>query len=265
MNDVNEVTMISGFYFTGNKYWNIIKTNKRSIDYRLLKMLDVIMLMDNIKSCKHIIWDWNGTLLDDVNIAIDAMNNLLKKRSLPLLDMEKYKEIFIFPVKDYYARLGFNFMAEPFEKLAAEFISEFSSDKYQFRLYDGVEEVLDRISNLGISQSILSASQEQELNKDVSKLNINDYFVRIAGLSNHCAASKVERGKNLLNDLGLKPDEVLLIGDTAHDYEVATELGCGCLLICNGHQSYRRISNCNASIIETISYVLEFIKAEATA
>jgi len=56
-----------------------------------------------------------------------------------LLDKEKYRNIFIFPVKDYYTQLGFDFNIEPFEKLATEFISEFSSEKYQFRLHHGAE------------------------------------------------------------------------------------------------------------------------------
>jgi len=221
------------------------------------------MLMDNCKSYKHIMWDWNGTLLDDVVIVIDVMNSLLKRRNLPLLDEEKYKNIFTFPVKDYYAQLGFDFSVEPFEELATEYISEFNSDKYQFMLHPGVEEVLEFMNIIGISQSILSASKEQELIDAVRKFNIDGYFIRIAGLNNHHAVSKVGRGEDLLAELGLKPEEVLLIGDTIHDYEVAEEIGCDCLLVCNGHQSYQRISFCNVNIIEKVSDVINFIKGRA--
>jgi phosphoglycolate phosphatase len=218
-----------------------------------------------MKNYKHIIWDWNGTLLDDVHIVIEAMNGLLEKRGLPLLDPHRYKEIFTFPVRDYYFLLGFDFDAEPFEKLASEFISEFNSRKYRFRLHDGAEEVLNFIKSMGIGQSILSASLERELKADIGRLNIGGYFVRIAGLDNHYAMSKVERGKRLLADLGLEPREVLLIGDTLHDYEVSEEIACDCLLIGGGHQSYERISVCGAGVVETISEVIEFIKGEAIA
>lgn len=218
------------------------------------------MLTGSMKRYKHIIWDWNGTLLDDVNIVIEAMNNLLKRRDLALLNIEKYRDIFTFPVKDYYAKLGFDFTLEPFEKLAFEFIAEFSLEKYQFRLHNGVEEALHFMNSMGIGQSILSASQEQELNDVVSKLNINENFIRIVGIDNHFAMSKVERGKDLLGDLRIKPGEVLLIGDTVHDYEVSKEIGCDCILICNGHQSYQRLSHCNTKIINTISNVICFIK-----
>lgn len=223
------------------------------------------MLNDSVRTYRHIIWDWNGTLLDDVDIVIEAMNTLLKRRNLPLLGKEKYKNIFTFPVKDYYAQLGFDFSVEPFEKLAVEYIAEYNSDKYQFKLHPGVEEILECINKMGISQSILSASQEQGLVDAVGKLNIGSYFKRIAGLNNYYAISKTERGEELLRELGIKPDDVLLVGDTIHDYEVAEELECGCLLICNGHQSYRRIFHCNAPVVESISDVIGFITGEAIA
>jgi phosphoglycolate phosphatase len=223
------------------------------------------MMNDSVKTYGHIIWDWNGTLLDDVDIVIEAMNTLLKRRNLPLLGKEKYKKIFTFPVKDYYAQLGFNFSIEPFEKLAIEYMTELNSDKYQFKLYSGVEKILECVRRMGISQSILSASQEQELIDEVGKLNIGGYFKRISGLNNYYAISKVERGEDLLRELAIKPDDALLIGDTIHDYEVAEELGCGCLLICNGHQCCQRLSLCNASIVEDISDVIGFIKGEAIA
>lgn len=214
---------------------------------------------------KHIIWDWNGTLLNDVETVVEAMNNLLKRRNLPLLDMEKYREIFTFPVEEYYAQLGFDFSKEPFEELATEYMAEFNSKKYQFRLHSGVEEVLTFINNKGMNQSVLSASKEQELIDSINELNIGGYFTKIAGLNNHYAVSKVERGKELLSYLNFRPDEVLLIGDTKHDFEVAGELGCGCMLLSNGHQSYHRLSACNARIIDDISCVIDFFKDNAIA
>ncbi len=221
--------------------------------------------MNSFKAYKHIIWDWNGTLLNDVHIAIECMNRLLQKRHLPLLDTHRYKNIFSFPVKDYYSQLGFDFNVEPFEKLAAEYISEFRSEDNDFRLYNGTELVLEYINQLGIGQSILSASQEGELLDIVTKLKIYQYFHKVAGLNNHYAVSKMERGMDLLTELDVKPKEVLLIGDTIHDYEVANELGCDCLLISNGHQSYERVISCNTDIIQSITEVVDVLNSEAIA
>ena len=66
---------------------------------------------------KHIIWDWNGTLLDDGWLFVDVMNTILKRRKMNTITLEKYREIFGFPVKNYYIKLGFDLEKEPFEDL----------------------------------------------------------------------------------------------------------------------------------------------------
>ena len=71
---------------------------------------------------KHIIWDWNGTLLNDGWLFVDVMNSILTRRGMDTITLEKYREIFGFPVKDYYLKLGFNLKKEPFEKSGLEFI-----------------------------------------------------------------------------------------------------------------------------------------------
>lgn len=248
--------------FTEDNIWTIIIIRTYVLFIIVPWGVEKVMFTDNIKRYKHIIWDWNGTLLDDVDVVIDAMNSLLKKRDLPLFDIEKYKDIFTFPVKEYYARLGFDFSEEPFEDLALEFVTKFNSEKHRFKLHVGVEEVLRFIESMGMSQSILSASQEEELNVAVDSMNIKGYFLKIAGLHNHYAVSKAERGIELIRDLELNPKDVLLIGDTVHDHEVAEGMGCECLLVCNGHQSSRRLSGCSAGIVDTVIDVVDFIIVE---
>jgi phosphoglycolate phosphatase len=75
-----------------------------------------------LKQLKSIIWDWNGTLLNDLDFCISTINILLKKRELPLLNHYSYKEVFSFPVKDYYQAVGFDFSKEDFAIPAQEFI-----------------------------------------------------------------------------------------------------------------------------------------------
>ncbi|MFA5815041.1 MAG: hypothetical protein WC865_05425 [Bacteroidales bacterium] len=80
-------------------------------------------------SYRHIIWDWNGTLLDDKWLCIESICTLLLDRNLPPIDEEKYARIFRFPVKEYYQEAGFDFIHEPFEVPAMEFIRIYDSRK----------------------------------------------------------------------------------------------------------------------------------------
>ena len=58
---------------------------------------------------KHIVWDWNGTLLDDRWLTIAVMNRLLARRNMDELTEDRYLQLFTFPGIDYNRRLGFDF------------------------------------------------------------------------------------------------------------------------------------------------------------
>ena len=66
-----------------------------------------------MKIYNHIIWDWNGTLLNDRWLCVEAINQALNKRNLPMLTEGKYKDVFSFPVEDYYKKVGFDYINHP--------------------------------------------------------------------------------------------------------------------------------------------------------
>jgi len=208
-------------------------------------------MIKKIGNYKHIIWDWNGTLINDVWLAVEAMNKMLAKRHLPGIDSKKYKEVFDFPVTEYYLKLGFDFSKESFEELINGYYQCFNKCK----LNEGVEVVLKKISDMGIHQSILSASKEDVLIEKIRYFGIDKYFCRIMGLENHYAESKVEEGKEWIAELNLNPQDVLLIGDTIHDYDVSKHMGCDCLLVANGHNSYERLAKLGVEVISTLKEI----------
>src|SRR4030042_2914887 len=209
-------------------------------------------MIKKISNYKHIIWDWNGTLVDDVWLVVEIMNKMLKKRSLPRINSKKYREIFDFPVTKYYLKLGFDFSAESFEELTDEFISEYYTRFNECKLFDKAEEVLQKVRDRGISQSILSASKEDVLIEKIKYYGIDKYFCRIIGLGNHYAESKVERGEKWIAKLNLNPQDVLLIGDTIHDYDVSKHIGCDCLLVAQGHHNYEKLAKLEVDVIRTL-------------
>ena len=71
---------------------------------------------------KHIIWDWNGTLVNDGWLFVELMNLVLEKRNLPKITLSDYKNTFCFPLEKYYQRLGFNFNKESYLVPSLEFI-----------------------------------------------------------------------------------------------------------------------------------------------
>lgn len=208
---------------------------------------------------KYILWDWNGTLLNDLCVCVHVMNRLLERRSLPCLDVDRYREIFGFPVRNYYCELGFDFSNEPFEKISSEYIQYYQKESLSADLREGCISVLEHIRSQGMRQLILSASQIENLNDQVRHFKITKYFDKLLGLDHCHATSKVEIGLRWLVESGVNGKDVLLIGDTLHDYETACELGCDCVLLSTGHQSRKRVTGPGVPVIESLTEVIDLL------
>ena len=213
---------------------------------------------------KHIIWDWNGTLLNDGWLFVDVMNSILRQRGMDTITLEKYRDIFGFPVKDYYLKLGFNLKKEPFEESGLEFIKGYENRRYDAQLYPQVIPLLIELRARGISHSILSAQHQTLLDDLTQYYNIRDYFIGIIGLDNHYAHSKVENGIAWVKQVNISPKEIIIIGDTDHDFEVAGVIGIDCLLLSHGHHCSKRLKKTGGKVVQNLMDISSFFNVELT-
>lgn len=191
----------------------------------------------------HIIWDFNGTLYDDVDVCLSCGRRLMRAHGLePIGSLEEYRAIFGFPIIDYYARMGFDFEKTPYAELAVEWVAYYNEESVAAGLAAGAHEVLSAIKARGVPQLVLSASEQRMLEGQIEALGIAGYFDTLLGQSDIHAHGKLEiarawRAQN--------PDAIpLLIGDTDHDAAVAEAIGADCILLASGHQSRETLLRC---------------------
>ena len=210
----------------------------------------------------HIVWDFNGTLLDDIMAGIDAVNDMLSRRGIATIEsVEKYRELFCFPIIDYYAKLGFDFEKEDYYKvLAPEWVALYLENYKHSQLTDGAKQVLAELEALGYAQTLLSATELEMLKRQVEDLGLTGYFSEVWGLDNIHAGGKMDRA---LAWREAHPDAVaLFVGDTIHDYEVACAAGADCVLYCGGHQSRGQLSSCGCPMIEGLGELVSLLSAQ---
>lgn len=194
-----------------------------------------------------IIWDFNGTILDDVGIGIQAVNKLLLKRNIkPLECVDDYYKVFGFPIIEYYKRLGFDFEKEDYNTVANEWVKEYNALESSAPIRPFVKELLEKIRALGIPQIILSASEKNMLSRQIASLGISEYFDEILGADNIYAYGKQETALDWMKQK--KIDSALLIGDTEHDAEVAKAIGASCVLVSGGHQNEKTLKKCGVTV-----------------
>lgn len=208
----------------------------------------------------HIIWDFNGTILNDLPLSLRSINTVLARRHLPLIKSElHYREKFCFPIIKYYESLGMDFNKEPYKIPADEWVSLYNDGINDIPLTDGIIDTLTEIMNLKIPQLILSASEKNMLKKQIDYYNLSNYFDIILGTDNVYGGGKIEMAKKWAVTNGISLSNAVFIGDTDHDFETAQILGCKCILYSGGHMSKHRLEKYGVPVIDHISDILKYL------
>lgn len=207
----------------------------------------------------HLIWDFNGTILDDVQLGINCVNPMLAARGLPTIPSpDAYRELFGFPIDDYYRRLGFDFEREDYDTvLAPEWVARYLAGEAACAMHAEVLETMRAVKAAGISQILISATKIEQLTAQLERLGILGEFDEVIGLDNiHARSKKAQALAWRDRHPNARP---LFLGDTEHDADVADAVGGDCVLFLGGHQSKTRLQPCGKPMIERIGDVLKYL------
>ncbi|CCV64799.1 Haloacid dehalogenase domain protein hydrolase [Alteracholeplasma palmae J233] len=202
-----------------------------------------------------VFWDFNGTILDDLDLCHQILNEMLVKHGKKEVTKERYLDIFTFPIKEYYELAGFDFNEVSFETLALEFIEKYQEASLSLKIHENLIETVKYFKEKGYTNVVLSASQLDNLLEQMKHYKIDHLFDDILGITDVYAASKVQVGQDYIKKNNLEKEDKIMIGDTLHDAQVALSMGCNVILYTKGHQAKSRFSG-----YETIDNYKELIK-----
>lgn len=205
---------------------------------------------------KYIIWDWNGTLLDDINASLQSVNDMLAERGMEPIDKVRYRECIGVPIRVFYDRV-FDMEKEDYNVIIKQYNEGYLKHLDKCGLSDGAAELLEKFRIEGKKQVIVSSSNNDQLTANVEKYGITGYFDRILGAADYKAESKIGRAVSYLNECGAGNGSVLVIGDLAHDAELARELGADCVLLSGGHEKPSRLAGSGARVVDSLRELMK--------
>jgi phosphoglycolate phosphatase len=208
----------------------------------------------------HVVWDWNGTLLDDLHCSVDVANQLLGEFGLPVLDgVAGYQAKFRFPIVEYYADLGFD--TSPggnFEAAALRYLELYGLASVRCGLHDGAAEVLSALHDSGIRQVVVSASRQDNLLAQLAPFGLDPWLDGAHGIADIYAASKEGVARRWLAEEGIDAGDVLFVGDSEHDFEIAAAVGARCVLFSGGHHGRAHLATLGAPVVDDLREVPDF-------
>lgn len=205
---------------------------------------------------KYIIFDFNGTVIDDVDICIKAENMTIEHFGLNRkpLTKDEYLHIFTFPVKSYYEAVGFDWTKNSYEEIGKYWFDIYQNSESEYKVHDGVVDILIKNHEEGNKNILLSASHLDQLKRQLKYLNIDKYFDEVLGIDNIYAGSKVDIGLNWIKDKD--PKDCLMIGDSLHDLETARAMNVDCILVAKGHQAKDVLTKEYDKVVDDIRSIL---------
>lgn len=217
-------------------------------------------------SSVYILWDWNGTLLDDTRAALATLNIMLARRGVKPIEKQFYLDNFAFPVRPFYERIGMVLENEDWDALAQEYHDLYHAQPKQ--LNRNALAAVRETAAAGAKQSIISALRQDLLERDTSRFGIRHYFEQVAGVDNLDGATKLERARVLLAELRKKHPFIshfVMIGDALHDKEVADSLGLECVLCGEGSHAAWRLEKVARTGSDLLSAALLALESAAQA
>ena len=200
---------------------------------------------------KYVIWDWNGTLLDDVGAALASVNDMLAIRGREPIDLVRYRECIGVPIIKFYERV-FDMANDDYSLIIKQFNEGYARHVLACGLSAGAAEALEFFRKCGARQAVVSSSHSDIVKAGIEKYGIGGYFDAILGASDYFAGSKIERAVEYLSQNGADDGSVLVIGDLEHDAEMAGEIGADCVLLRSGHENPARLEAANAMLIGSL-------------
>ena len=198
---------------------------------------------------KNILWDFNGTVMDDMGASVGAVNAMLTKRGLPLIDEEWYVLHLVMPLERFYGSIGFDMQKERIEEVSEEFQVE--CRKFPRPVFPAVRAALERFQAKGLRQLLFSSLYHDILVRQAEERQISHYFEGIVGRKDRSLGGKEKAAEAYFCAHGILPEETLVVGDLTTDFDMAAYLGCPCALIDQGHQHRTILEKTGAFVLHS--------------
>lgn len=212
-----------------------------------------------MKEYKVIIWDFNGTLIDDVKAALESVNDMLRRRNLPLINMEQYASYVDTPIIKFYEHIFDDLYSMDFGEIAIEFNEGYEKHLPQRAVMADAEDVLEYFNFKGKLQTVISATHIDKVTNRLNEFGLSGYFDKILAHNNLIAEDKTHLAVKYFAEKGINPCEAVVIGDCVADFKMAEAIGCDCILTSQGHQSRKEFAETTATVIDSLSELKNLI------
>ncbi|MGP6174603.1 HAD family hydrolase [Corynebacterium sp. A21] len=174
------------------------------------------------------IFDWNGTVMSDVERAVHATNAALKGCGINPVSTLEFQETFTLPMTEWLSELG---VAE--ENLGTTEAKWNEGMQNPAQMRSGAADLIHTLKSKGVMLGVVTAANQKSLTFDIEAAQLQGVFDFVH--------SSVADKENCLRNLKSEEGRYLYVGDTAYDVLSARSAGYEAIAISGGYQSNARL------------------------
>jgi phosphoglycolate phosphatase-like HAD superfamily hydrolase len=210
---------------------------------------------------RHIVWDWNGTLLDDNHAVVSAVNVVCTEFDREHIDIDEWRALYKRPLSKCYANLLRRELSEhDWARIDVLYHEAYRELLGTCGMTEGVPHALDDWTETGGTQSLLSMWFHDELVDLVTARGLHERFARMDGLrSSIGGGSKAAHLREHLRAQQLDPADVVLIGDVLDDAHAADDAGADCILVTTGVMGRNKLEAAGFPVVGSIPEAMKLL------
>ncbi len=212
-----------------------------------------------MKEYSTIVWDFNGTLIDDVNAALLSVNDMLRKRNQPEIDLLRYKWAVDSPISKFYDKIFIPGTVD-LNRDCYEFDEGYERHLSKNPIMNGALQIVRHFHDIGKTQVVISASQIDKVRNRLKEISLFEYFDDILARKDLMAKDKLYLAERYFSEHEITPSKTLVIGDCVADFQMAEALSCDCVLTTQGHQGREEFKATTATIIDSLLELKNIVK-----
>lgn len=192
--------------------------------------------------CKNFIFDWSGTLVDDLGPVIDSTNKVFNHYGKKSFSRDEFCSNFCLPFEGFYKKFLPEASMSDLEDLYAKFFSESNESVY---LLPGCLEILNKCKQHKIGVYLLSSIKHQHFEEQSKEL-------KVRGLFNYVyteALDKREWINRVLNENSLDVNDTVFVGDMKHDIDTANFADVFSVGVLTGYNSRKMLEESSPKLI----------------
>lgn len=213
---------------------------------------------------KAVLFDFDGTLVDSSEGIFKSLIYAFEKDGKPAPDGATLRKFVGPPIYDSFKTM-FGYTDDKIDFMIEKYRERYREIGWrETRVYDGIPELLRQLRENGIKMATASSKPTPFIRQIVEEQGLLSYFDYLGGTEfDNISSNKTEILKNAMQNLGVSPEETVMVGDRLFDIRGAKGAGIPCIAVLYGFGSRAEFEEYGADYIaETPQDVYDLIVEE---